>query len=369
MKLDGASSSHVGQVRDNNQDRALFAGSLAAVADGMGGHVGGEKAAAMAIAELTGVRGVLSEQRFIDVVEAANRRIYEAALQPALRGMGTTLVAASFDPVSAVLTLVNVGDSRGYLLRDGEMRQITVDHSLVEDLVREGRLTEEEARVHPQRNIVTRALGIRLEVEVDAFALQVQGGDRILLASDGLTNEVTDTEIASILGAAADPQGACDDLVAAALRSGGRDNVTVVVLEVDDDAPAAAPQSEEARCPSGEHADDFRPEISRPRKRGLPLRSLGVLFCVLALVGVASGSTVWYARSGYFADEDDGSVVIFRGRPGGVLWLKPAEEEVTDVRIEDLDGASQERLERRPVWSTLADAREFVGNLDTSAGS
>ena len=213
MKLAGASASHVGQVRDNNQDRALYTATLGAVADGMGGHVGGEKAAAMAIAEFNGVRGVLSEQRLIDVVQAANRRIYEAALQPSLRGMGTTIVVASFDPTKAVVTLVNVGDSRGYLLREGEFRQVTVDHSLVEDLIREGQITEEEARVHPQRNIVTRALGIMPEVEVDAFAVRVQPGDRLLLASDGLSNEVDPDHIASILTAAATADDACRQLV------------------------------------------------------------------------------------------------------------------------------------------------------------
>lgn len=367
MKLSGASVSHVGQVRDNNQDRALFASTLGAVADGMGGHVGGEKAAAMAIAELNGVRGVLSEQRLIDVIQAANRRIHEAALQPSLRGMGTTIVAASFDPEAGVMTLVNVGDSRGYLLRTGELRQITIDHSLVEDLVREGQITEEEARNHPQRNIVTRALGILPEVEVDAFAVIVQPGDRVLLASDGLPNEVDPESIATILGQFLSANEACEQLVDAALAGGGRDNVTVVILDVhaDDEAVESEEAPDATLAATGSHADDVLADIARPRKRRFPLRSIGLLLGVVAVLGVASLGTAWYAKSGYFADEANGSVAIFRGRPGGVLWFKPAEEEVTDLLVDELDGASQERLDQRPVWSNLADAREFVSNLDT----
>ncbi len=367
MRLSGASASHVGQVRDNNQDRALFTATLGAVADGMGGHVGGEKAAAMAIAEFNGVRGVLSEQRLIDVVQAANRRIYEAALQPSLRGMGTTIVVASFDPADDVVTLVNVGDSRGYLLRDGEFRQVTIDHSLVEDLIREGQITEEEARVHPQRNIVTRALGIMPEVEVDAFAVRVQPGDRLLLASDGLSNEVDPSRIASILAEAATASEACNRLVDAALAGGGRDNVTVVVLDLIDGGETVADQtSADALEPVGDHADNVLADIARPSKRRFPLRSFLVLLGVLILLGSATAGTAWYARNGYFADELDGAVAIFRGRPGGVLWFKPTEEELTEIRVEDLDGASQTRLEQRPVWSTLSDARDFVANLDTT---
>ncbi|MDA3040590.1 MAG: Stp1/IreP family PP2C-type Ser/Thr phosphatase [Actinomycetota bacterium] len=367
MRLEGASASHVGQARDNNQDRALYTGTLGAVADGMGGHVGGEKAAAMAIAEFNGVRGVLSEQRLIDVVQAANRRIYDAALQPLLRGMGTTIVVASFDPVEQVVTIVNVGDSRGYLLREGDFRQVTVDHSLVEDLIREGQITEEEARVHPQRNIVTRALGIMPEVEVDAFAVRVQAGDRLLLASDGLSNEVAPDGIASILVETTSSDDACRQLVDAALAGGGRDNVTVVVLDVVEDGAVVADASSAATLtPVGEHADNFLADIPRPSKRRLPLRSVLILLGVVVVLVGASAGTAWYARSGYFADELDGSVAIFRGRPGGVLWFKPTEEELTEIRVDELDGASRTRLEQRPVWSTLSDARDFVDNLDTS---
>ncbi len=365
MRISGASASHVGQVRSNNQDRALYSSSLGAVADGMGGHVGGEKAAAMAIAELSGVRGVLSSDRLIEVVQAANRRIFEAGMQPSLRGMGTTIVAASFDPVAGVMTLVNVGDSRGYLLRDGDLQQVTIDHSLVEDLIREGQITQDEARVHPQRNIVTRALGITPDVEVDAFALNMKSGDRLLLASDGLSNEVEPEAIAAILLRETDRFAACNRLVEASLEGGGRDNVTVVVIDVYDDQETEEAEVELAA--TGEHADSVLADIPRPRKRRFPLRATLLLVSVLVVLGGASAATVWYARGGYYADDSNGSVAIFRGRPGGVLWMKPSTEELTDVRVEELDGASQARLEQRPVWSNLEDARDFVRNFETIA--
>ena len=383
MRVVGASATHVGQVRDTNQDRALVSGTLGAVADGMGGHLGGEHAAALAIAELSGVRGYIDEHRLIEVVEAANLRIHEGSVEPQYRGMGTTVVAATFDAARNVITIVNVGDSRGYLFRSQQLSQITVDHSLVEDLLRQGRLTEEEARVHPQRNIVTRALGIGPEVEVDAFAVEVAVGDRIVLASDGLFNEVEDSGIAAILDQLADPKEAVDELVRVAVEQGGRDNVTVVILDIlEGDDPAAVRDDGDA-APVGRPIanDKFAsdnggpgggtlgpdPAVADPDKtsfwRRFRPRSMLLTLGVLSVVMVGFGGTAVYARSGYFADELDGDVVILRGRPGGVLWFKPSVEAETSVAVDELDGASRERLGQLPVWPTLEDAQDFVDNL------
>lgn len=364
MKLISATSTHVGRVRDSNQDRAMSSDRVAAVADGMGGHAGGEQAALMAVAEFNGARGDLSPPRLVEIVEAANQRIFEAADDPKLRGMGTTIVAALFDPSVSVVSLVNVGDSRGYLFRDGILRQITVDHSLVDELVRQGRITPAEAETHPQRNVVTRALGIGPQVEVDTFSVDVVAGDRILLASDGLFNEVSSEELGELLAVAGDPKQTADDLVEAALKGGGRDNVTVAVLDLvdeDDDAQASA-----VLDAKGSHSDNVLAEVARPRKRRFPLRSI-LIFCgLLLMIGIGVGGPIYTSRNSYYVDADEGFVAIYRGRPGGFLWTRPSLERTTDVRVEELDGASRERLSQRPVWSTEAEAQGFADNLSVS---
>ncbi len=238
MRLWGGTASHVGNVREVNQDRVYFRGSVAALADGMGGHQGGERAAELAIGEFRIVRAQLSQAELVDVVEEANRQVHHQATDPSLRGMGTTMVALGLHPDN-MITVANVGDSRAYWLRGDYLAQITEDHSFVEDLVRQGRLSPEEATVHPQRNILTRALGIADEVIVDRFDIDPKVGDRFLLCSDGLFNEVSIDEITRILLDVESPADAANALVAAALDTPCRDNVTVAVVDVvDDDHPA-----------------------------------------------------------------------------------------------------------------------------------
>ncbi|MEM8924326.1 MAG: protein phosphatase 2C domain-containing protein [Actinomycetota bacterium] len=235
MQLRGATSSHVGNVRESNQDRAHFGGYIAAVADGMGGHQGGEMAASIAISEFLEVVDPIAPGGLRTLVEDANRAVFERAADPELRGMGTTLVALTLRPAEQKISVVNVGDSRAYFVRGGEMGQLTIDHSLVEDLVRQNRLTPAEALTHPQRNILTRALGIASEVEVDQFLVPTRIGDRFLLCSDGLFNEVSEDDILGILTQFAEPNQAADALVAAALQGAGRDNITVCVVDVVDE--------------------------------------------------------------------------------------------------------------------------------------
>jgi protein phosphatase len=222
----------VGNVRDNNQDRAHFGGYVAAVADGMGGHQGGEMAASIAIKEFLELDEPIGPGGLVGIVEEANRAVFERAADPDLRGMGTTLVAMTLRPEDEAISVVNVGDSRAYFLRGTDFKQLTLDHSLVEDLVRQNRLTPEEALTHPQRNILTRALGIASEVEVDRFLHEAEIGDRYLLCSDGLFNEVTEEEITRILLEFKEPNIAADTLVNAALAGAARDNVTVAVVDV-----------------------------------------------------------------------------------------------------------------------------------------
>ncbi|HUZ19290.1 MAG TPA: Stp1/IreP family PP2C-type Ser/Thr phosphatase [Acidimicrobiales bacterium] len=242
--LRASSATDAGRVRTSNQDLALVAGDLVAVADGMGGHAGGEVAARTAVRVLQeAFERDHSAGGLRSAADRANREIFDRSeRERELRGMGTTLTAAAV--VSGRdgerLAVVNVGDSRAYLLNGGRLSRLTEDHSLVEEMVRHGELSPDEAAVHPHRHILTRALGIDPGVEIDSWLLDLQLGARLLLCSDGLTNECGDDEIALILTEYEDPSEAAQALVQQALDHGGSDNVTVVVADVVDAPPAAA---------------------------------------------------------------------------------------------------------------------------------
>ena len=238
-ELRWGAATHEGQLRSQNEDHMHAGDGLFVVADGMGGHLAGEVASEMAVARL---RDDLSPDehtldQIVASIDAANTEIYAGSLDNADQaGMGTTVTAIAVvsDPHEGeVFAIANVGDSRCYVLRHARLRQLTVDHSFVQELVAEGAITRDEARLHPRRNIVTRALGIEPNVRVDSWTMPIFQGDRLLLCSDGLVDEVADTDIAEILlEHADDPQVAAQALVDAANRAGGRDNVTVVVVDV-----------------------------------------------------------------------------------------------------------------------------------------
>ena len=235
--LRSGSASDVGRVRTVNQDLPLIRPDLYAVADGMGGHVGGEVAARVAVETLDQAFGrVPTVDGLREAFSEANAAVWhESQSNRDLRGMGTTLTAMALvgGPEGRdVLALANVGDSRAYVFSGGEITQVTDDHSLAEERMRQGEMTEEEAAVHPQRHILTRALGVSAEVEADMWELELHTGDRVLLCSDGLTNEVGSDEMAGILGEVADPEEAAQRLVDAANGHGGADNITVVVVDV-----------------------------------------------------------------------------------------------------------------------------------------
>ncbi len=244
-----AAETHVGVARANNQDSYATAPGLVVVADGMGGHRGGEVASAIAAKEMIRRFDAPALEALVTGVEHANRRILdEAAADPNLHGMGTTVVALGLIEVEdgVALGAINVGDSRMYRLTGNVLEQLTEDHSLVEALVREGRITPAEAEVHPQRNIVTRALGVIEHVEVDSFHFVPKIGDRYLLCSDGLFNEVDAQTIATILATEVDPDVAVKQLVAAANQGGGRDNITTVIADIVAADEASMPAKAEA---------------------------------------------------------------------------------------------------------------------------
>ena len=235
-----AAATDTGYLRVTNQDVALATNDLAAVADGMGGHLGGEVAARIAVEQLLeAYRRDRTTDGLLAAVAAANSAVYARSKSDRnLRGMGTTLTAAAFigdEPDGQLrVALVNVGDSRAYLVdwRERRVHKLTEDHSVVEEMVRSGELTPEEAAVHPHRHILTRALGIEPSIEPDCWELDLEPGSRLLLCSDGLTNELGEQDIAKVLLDEADAEKAASELVRLALHRGGIDNVTVVVLDV-----------------------------------------------------------------------------------------------------------------------------------------
>jgi serine/threonine protein phosphatase PrpC len=243
-RLRAGAATDVGLVRANNQDQLLVDDPVFAVADGMGGHAAGEVASRTAVDALQiafhdddGSDGT-GPEAVAEAVRAANRAVWEQAQAHAeLRGMGTTLTAIALVPFTPAhgaapgrdgLAVANVGDSRTYRLRHGQLEQLTVDHSYVAELVAEGRIDAAEAEFHPQRHVLTRALGVAPDVDVDLMTVDAEPDDRYLLCSDGLSREVTDAQIASVLRRLVDPGDAARELVAEAKRRGGNDNITVV---------------------------------------------------------------------------------------------------------------------------------------------
>jgi serine/threonine protein phosphatase PrpC len=234
ITITAAGATDRGRVRPTNEDAFAVAPPLYVVADGMGGHRGGEVAARLAVTTIA-LRAPELAAADGDALAAslreANRIILDAAGEDdALRGMATTCTAALVR--GRVARIAHVGDSRAYLSRAGTLTQLTADHSVVAELVREGYLSPEEAAHHPRRNVILRALGHVPDLDVDTVEAVLDAGDRLLLCSDGLTNELDDGEIADVLGADADAQGTAERLVGLANAAGGADNVTVIVIDV-----------------------------------------------------------------------------------------------------------------------------------------
>jgi PPM family protein phosphatase len=237
MRLSSFAGTDVGRARSGNEDSYFCGRTVFAVADGLGGHQGGEVASAAAVEPLAALDG----REFAEPGEAAealaaairegNAAILErAAGDPGLWGMGTTVTAAALAG-ERHLQLAHVGDSRAYLLRDGSLEQLTTDHTVVGELVRRGRLTPEQAAIHPERSILTRAVGLDPRIPVDTpDPVELRDGDQVLLCSDGLTEAVDDDRIAELLSAGADGEAACRSLIDAANAAGGPDNITVVLL-------------------------------------------------------------------------------------------------------------------------------------------
>jgi PPM family protein phosphatase len=394
LRIAAHAASDVGRVRQQNEDSLFVGSTVFAVADGMGGHQAGEIASDMALQPIAEVDGrhfpdvASAEQALVDAISDANQAVVEeATANPGRRGMGTTLTAVLVR--DGRLHVAHVGDSRAYLLRESDgITQLTTDHTLVEQLVREGRLSRDEAATHPQRSVITRAIGVDREVQVDSLpSLEMQGGDQVLLCSDGLTGPVGDDDIARILLDTPDGDEACKRLVAAANAGGGPDNITVVLLRVDGEraptrtadahadtaalAPADAAERDAGAAANpgggGAAAEPVSPPrserpadapASRPRRlRRLLAWAAGAL-ALLALL--AFGGWFLLQRT-FFVGEADGAVAIYQGVPqdvAGVALNRVVEETTLDAG--DLPPVRQRRLGSGITVESVAEGRSLV---------
>ena len=373
MKLKWGATTDVGMVRQQNEDDFCAEENLFVVADGMGGHNAGEVASALAISTVrSGARGgIFTANQFRELVQQANTAIYTASLDDSTQsGMGTTLTAMAVVPGEEPAVLVaNVGDSRTYLFRHGVLSRVSVDHSYVQELVNEGIITPEEARVHPRRNIVTRAMGIDRNVRVDVFHQLVRTGDRVLLCSDGLVDEVADFDIAQVLMDHSDAQEAAEALVMVANANGGRDNTTVIVVDIVDDIsePVPVPVADITTTGTPVTADATTPmPAPTPRKM---MRAPMIAFWSALVIIVLSASTVLgvYARSGYFVGFDSNdNVTIYQGRVGGLLWFQPTVNTQTRLNGDDLPEDVRREVLLNRTFTSSSQAAKFLSLVQTA---
>ena len=354
-----AGRTDVGRQRSANEDSLVLAPPFFAVADGMGGAKAGEVASSTAakVFDEKPDASAPPEAQLTAIAQEANRRIHELGVaDESRRGMGTTLTMAKVH--GCEVSLGHVGDSRAYLLRDGEIEQLTRDHSLVAELERSGQISAEAAEHHPQRSVITRALGPEPSVEVDTFTLTGREGDLFLICSDGLTTMISDSDVASILRRAGSLEEAAESLVLAANQSGGKDNITVVLFRLseeeaeeeadvpgDEDTIAAGLHADDVRAAAGtatrrpKRTDERRLDARRPdatvvgapavrppltsplqpastRRRRRGLRSLAKLVLALLLIGGLLGGLYALSRQVYFLGTNDaGLVSLYRGVP------------------------------------------------------
>jgi len=332
MNLGGtAAATDPGRRRRHNEDSYVCEPPLFAVADGIGGAQAGEIASGLAAAVLKDDSGDGTgdgEQRVDRLIQEANRRIYDRQTQDAaVSGMGTTITVAFFDGNG--VWIGHVGDSRAYLIRDSRLEQLTEDHSLVAELVRSGKLSPEEAETHPQRSVVTRALGTDPDVDVDTFRTEAKPGDLFLLCSDGLTSMVgDDTILEEIRRNRSDLRTAAKALVRAANRGGGEDNITVVFFEI---AAEGATERTVALPPPQEDEEDTLDELDRvpgvgveePERDGRerhPVRRRVIVLTLLAVaILLACAFAVWGLwRSHFVGAEPDGHVAVYQGLPWNI---------------------------------------------------
>ena len=317
------SRTDIGCLRDHNEDSLVVTPPLFAVADGMGVHAAGEVASEIAVRVLSELAPEHPDVEALGrAIEEANRAVIQAAREGRGRqGMGTTMTAAMLE--GERLVIAQVGDSRAYLLHQGKLQQLTRDHSLMADMIEAGQLTPEEARTHPQRSVITRALGSDAHLHPDIYEINVETGDRLLICSDGLSGMIFDDQIENTLRRVQDPQRCASQLVNEAIAAGGHDNVTVIVADVTG------------------YAEVRRKKLARKTKLSIAL----VLVLFAAIIAGAAWGTQTYLNTAAYLANDNGKVAVYRGVPGSVLGLSFSHlERTTDVTVADLQPGVANRL-------------------------
>ena len=331
--------SDVGCVRSHNEDSYLVQSPLFCVCDGMGGHAAGEVASSIAVETIARMAPRAADPAMLGAaIEAANAAIIEAAGKGIGKpGMGCTATAAYIE--GSQLAIAHVGDSRAYLLHEGTLIRVTRDHSYVEELVEAGEITADEARVHPNRSVITRALGSDPLMYADHFQLNIEEGDRLILCSDGLSSMISDGEIERIATQSTTAQICTDNLVDAALAAGGGDNVTVVVVDLVDDG-------------------HMRQAAAKHRRNAVI-----VAVAVLAVLLIGAIITLFSVTHSVYLGVKDDAVAVYTGIPRApfglkLYWL----EDETSVRLEDLPEDTQSRLRAGIVQESIEAANETVAN-------
>ena len=329
--------SDVGCVRPHNEDSYLVQSPLFCVCDGMGGHAAGEVASSIAVETIAKTAPQSADAaRLAAAVEAANAAVIEAALNGLGKpGMGCTATCAYIE--NDTLAIAHVGDSRAYLLHEGTLIRVTRDHSYVEELVDAGEITADEARVHPNRSVITRALGSDPAMYADHFTLHIEEGDRLILCSDGLSSMIPDSDIENIATQSSTAQICVDNLVDAALVAGGHDNVTVVVVDLVDDGVMR--------------------EAQRVRRRNITIAAvLGIAFVVAAAIWAYTGVT-----GSYYLGTYKNTVAVYRGIPGNPLGLKLHWlDSTTTIKLSDLPEDTQNRLKAGIPQTSVDDAQDTI---------
>lgn len=398
FSLDFHARSDVGRIRKDNQDAGYASPNLLVVADGMGGAAAGDLASAVAIDETSRHDERLPQPELLDhmeqVITRANEKLSElVAADPTLDGMGTTYCGAAFS--GTTLGLAHIGDSRCYLLRHGELSQLTHDHSWVQSLIDEGRLTPEQAATHPHRSLILKVLNGHASMTPDFITITAQLGDRFLFCSDGLSGMIDDDHIAELLSHE-NLARSVDEMIEAANRAGGHDNITAIVAEVvpQDDALDAAPvlmvgSAVERVIPDVEElAEEFQQSVEpligldeedepeedddseraryaldpTPRKRWPGV--IGGILAVALVIGGAVWGVVAYANSRYFIADTDGYVGIYNGLPGSLLGRElNTLVEVSDVAVSDLPRFHQRLVGNTIGLGSITEARETSERL------